>query len=122
MSSFLERVFPSRQTLASLQSKVTSLEKELRLVGDGTNSYLVEEYESKFAKPSKSRILQYCEHSAIVQPIHNAIIREVTNAGWEIRPLFNYKCPNCEETFDEEPDRGRRSNGGLVPLLPNPRH
>ena len=59
MSSFLERVFPSRQTLASLQSKVTSLEKELRLVGDGTNSYLVEEYESKFANPSKSKILQY---------------------------------------------------------------
>ena len=120
MSSFLERVFPSRQTLATLQSKVTSLEKELKLVGDGTNSYLVEEYESKFAKPSKSRILQYCEHSAIVQPIHNAIIREVTNAGWEIRPLFNYKCPNCEETFDEEPEGEDESTEGLCPYCQTP--
>ena len=65
-----------------VQSKVTSLEKGLARRRWNKQLYRGE-YESKFAKPVKEQGYPICEHSAIVQPIYNAIIREVTNAGWK---------------------------------------
>lgn len=118
--SFLDRINPLSRTVKGLETKVSSLEKELMLVGDGTGTTYFAESESRFSKAPKSKILQYCDYSPLVQPVVNSIVREVTNAGWELKPMFNHKCPKCEETFDDV--EGETCPTCSVPLIsPDPK-
>ena len=79
--SLLSKINPYGTIISGLKNKISFLEKELSIIGQDGNLYLKETSEPKFPSISKEKILKYCDHSPIVQPIHNAIIREVTNAG-----------------------------------------
>ncbi|HOI77923.1 MAG TPA: hypothetical protein PLI06_09995 [Methanofastidiosum sp.] len=102
--SFLAKINPYGTVISGLKNRVALLEKELSIVGQDDNLYLKETSEPKFPTISKEKILKYCDHSPLVQPIHNAIIREVTNAGWSIKPLFNSKCSKCGKEYDRPED------------------
>ena len=112
--SFLTKINPYGTVISSLKNRVSFLEKELSIVGQDGNLYLKETSEPKFQSVSKEKILKYCDHSPLVQPIHNAIIREVTNAGWSIKSLFNAKCSKCGQTFDKNPEADRCDCGGSI--------
>ena len=116
--SLLAKINPYGVVISGLKNKVAFLEKELSIVGQDGNLYLKETSEPKFPSIPKEKILKYCDHSPIVQPIHNAIIREVTNAGWSIKPLFNSKCSKCGQTFDKILDSEKCKCGGEI-LKPN---
>ena len=90
--SFLAKINPYGTAISGLKNKIAFLEKELSIVSQDGTLYIKDVSEPKFPSISKEKILKYCDHSPLVQPIHNAIIREVTNAGWFIKPLFNAKC------------------------------
>ena len=112
--SFLEKINPYGTAISGLKNKIAFLEKELSIVSQDGNLYIKEVSEPKFPTISKEKILKYCDHSPLVQPIHNAIIREVTNAGWSIKPLFNFKCGKCGQTYDRTPEDGRCDCGGPI--------
>jgi len=112
--SFLAKINPYGTVISGLKNRVALLEKELSIVGQDGNLYLKETSEPKFPTISKEKILKYCDHSPLVQPIHNAIMREVTNAGWSIKPLFNAKCSKCGQTFEKTPESDRCDCGGLI--------
>jgi len=97
--SLLAKINPYGAAISGLKNKISFLEKELSIVAQDGNLYIKDVSESKFPSISKEKILKYCDYSPLVQPIHNAIIREVTNAGWAIKPLFNSKCSKCDQTY-----------------------
>jgi len=112
--SFLAKINPYGAAISGLKNKIASLEKELSIVSQDGNLYIKDVSEPKFPSISKEKILKYCDHSPLVQPIHNAIIREVTNAGWTIKPLFNAKCSKCGQTYDQTPESGICECGGPI--------
>ena len=95
-----------------MKSQIDSLQKQMYLSGREGNIYVAETTDPIFENISKESIFQHCQRSPLVQPVHNAIIREVTNTPWEIRPLFNYKCTSCWQTYDQKPETGRCLCGG----------
>lgn len=82
------------------------------ITGSNGNMYLTDRTDPIFEEITKEQVLQYCQRSPLVQPVHNAIIREITNTPWQIKPLFNYKCVNCEETYDQKPENEKCICGG----------
>jgi len=95
-----------------MKSQIETLQKQMYITGSNGNLYLTERTDPIFEEITKEQVLQYCQRSPLVQPVHNAIIREITNTPWEIKPLFNYKCVVCEETYDQKPEGEKCTCGG----------
>lgn len=51
-------------------------------------------------------LVQIAQNHWLLRTIFRAIIGEVINAGWDIKPRFKYKCRNCGREYDtpEKPD------------------
>jgi len=95
-----------------MKSQIDELQKQMYLTGSNGNLYLTERTDPIFEEITKEQVLQYCQRSPLVQPVHSAIIREITNTPWEIKPLFNYKCIECDETYDQKPEGEKCTCGG----------
>jgi len=95
-----------------MKSQIDELQKQMYITGSNGNMYLTERTDPIFEEITKEQIFQYCQRSPLVQPVHNAIIREITNTPWIIKPLFNYKCINCGETYDQKPEGEKCICGG----------
>lgn len=112
--SLLAKINPYGTVISGLKNKIAFLEKELSIVAQDGNLYIKDVSEPKFSLISKEKILKYCDYSPLVQPIHNAIIREVTKAGWTIKPLFNSKCSKCDQIYDKTLDSDKCKCGGQI--------
>jgi len=102
-----------------MKSQIETLQKQMYITGSNGSLYLTERTDPIFEEITKEQIFQYCQRSPLVQPVHNAIIREITNTPWVIKPLFNYKCIVCEETYDQKPESGKCTCGGNL-VEPDP--
>ena len=112
--TFLDKINPIAlaKQVSIMKSQVDSLQKQMYLTGREGNIYITETTDPIFEEISKEQVFKYCQRSPLVQPVHNAIIREITNTPWEIKPLFNYKCVECEETYDQKPENEKCTCGG----------
>ena len=95
-----------------MKSQIETLQKQMYLTGREGSIYTAETADPLFENISKESIFHHCQRSPLVQPVHNAIIREITNTPWEVKPLFNYKCISCGQTYDQKPDTGKCICGG----------
>jgi len=112
----------AKNDIHNLKYRVQKAEQQLMAVprisqfsGDDVNDYI------EPIKYNDKLILDYWERSIVLNSIADVIVKECTKQNWEIKPMFNFKCINCNREYDNKPENEKCDCGGKL-IEPNIEH